>query len=224
MNIQKRISNIIAIAFISTLFIFAFTWIIFDFQNSANALKNTWSIVSSLFGGITTLIAAYIASLYFNDWKEQHNKEIRNKFALQIYDCYVSLTNSILDFGLQIEGIQPPKKTYIPFLATKNSRNLLNEFEKLNQHYDKVNIQISYLLDRLREFGIITKQEFEIQTHIQEYLNIYETLIETNMSEATTIEEIILIYNKIYEDYGNLRNKIYTLTVEQILKELQANK
>ena len=115
MSIKNKILNCFAIAFVSTLFIFAFTWIIFDFQNSANALKDTWSIVSSLFGGIATLIAAYIASLYFNDWKEQHNKEVRNKFSIQIYESYITLTNLILDFGLQIETIQPPKKLTFHF-------------------------------------------------------------------------------------------------------------
>lgn len=76
MDIKSKVSKSIAICFIGLLFTFAFTWIIFDFQKSSNSLKDTWTIITSLFSGITTLLAAYIATLLFNDWKEQHNKQI----------------------------------------------------------------------------------------------------------------------------------------------------
>ena len=69
-NIRNIILNTFATIFIITLFLFAFTWIIFNFQGSSSSLKDTWSIVSSLFGGITTLATAYIASLLFNDWRK----------------------------------------------------------------------------------------------------------------------------------------------------------
>lgn len=70
-NIQDSVIKTIAITFIVILFLFAFTWIIFDFQGSSNSLKDTWGIVSSLFGGMATLAAAYIASILFNDWKKR---------------------------------------------------------------------------------------------------------------------------------------------------------
>jgi hypothetical protein len=77
MSIKNKILNCFAIAFVSTLFIFAFTWIIFDFQNSDNTLKDTWGIVCSLFGGISTLIAAYTAILLFTDWRDNYNANIK---------------------------------------------------------------------------------------------------------------------------------------------------
>lgn len=69
MNIKNAVHNTLAITFIMLLFIFAFTWIVFEFQGSTESLKDTWAIFSSLFGGITTLVAAYVALLIYSGWK-----------------------------------------------------------------------------------------------------------------------------------------------------------
>lgn len=68
-NIKDSVTKTIAITFIILLFLFAFTWIIFDFQGSDDSLKDTWSIVSSLFSGLTTLAASYVALLIYGGWK-----------------------------------------------------------------------------------------------------------------------------------------------------------
>ena len=102
MEIKEKILNCFAIAFVSTLFIFAFTWIIFDFQNSDNTLKDTWGIVSSLFGGITTLIAAYIASLLFNDWRVQKTYELEKEYIEKLSVCLFEIYQSIFSQSSQI--------------------------------------------------------------------------------------------------------------------------
>ncbi|MGQ1614651.1 hypothetical protein ACT41Q_13355 [Acinetobacter baumannii] len=84
MKINNLIGNIIAITFISLLFVFALTWIIFDFNDSSSALKDTWSIVSSIFGGITTLAAAYIAYSVYDDWVKPHNLNIETEHKKEI--------------------------------------------------------------------------------------------------------------------------------------------
>ncbi|UUS56246.1 hypothetical protein MST16_08905 [Acinetobacter sp. YH16040_T] len=84
-DIQNKIINIIAITMAISFFCFASSWILFEFKGSSNSLKDTWSIVSSLFSGGAALIAAYIASLLFNDWKEQHNKSILSNEAKIIF-------------------------------------------------------------------------------------------------------------------------------------------
>ena len=96
------------------IFLLAFTWIIFDFQKSSNSLKDSWAIVSSLFGGFATLTAAYIASKLFNDWGEQHNKTVIADVAKQI----LINVNDDLDYLTQLTG-------YLRGLSPNNS--LLNE-------------------------------------------------------------------------------------------------
>ncbi|TNL51187.1 hypothetical protein EYB59_08680 [Acinetobacter bereziniae] len=71
MKTDNLIQNIVAFAILVTLFLIGFTWIIFDFSKSPTSLKDSLTIVSTLFGGVATLTAAYIASKLFNDWTEQ---------------------------------------------------------------------------------------------------------------------------------------------------------
>lgn len=84
MKINNLIENIIAISFVSLLFVFALTWIIFDFNNSPSALKDTWSVVGSIFGGVTTLAAAYIAYSLYDDWVKPHNLSIETEHKKEI--------------------------------------------------------------------------------------------------------------------------------------------
>jgi len=49
MKTKDLIGNVVAVSFVSLLFIFALTWIIFDFNGSSSSLKDTWSIVGSVF-------------------------------------------------------------------------------------------------------------------------------------------------------------------------------
>lgn len=69
MRIKNIVANTIAGTILALLFLLTFTWIIFDFQDSASSLKDTWSIVSSLFSGLTTLVASYVALLIYGGWK-----------------------------------------------------------------------------------------------------------------------------------------------------------
>lgn len=51
-------------------------------------LDKSFSVMIGVFGGTATLAAAYIASLLFNDWKEQHDKEIEIKFILRVLEYF----------------------------------------------------------------------------------------------------------------------------------------
>lgn len=80
MKFSRLISTIFLATTISCIYLFAgILW----FYVSADAecktlslLKDSLSTTSGFFGGIATLVAAYIASRLFNDWKEQHNKQV----------------------------------------------------------------------------------------------------------------------------------------------------
>lgn len=88
MSLKNLVSNTIATCILILLFLIAFTWIIFDFNQSSSSLKDSFSIVSSLFGGIATLAAAYIASRLFNDWKEQQRHINSSEFARIVMSSY----------------------------------------------------------------------------------------------------------------------------------------
>lgn len=51
-------------------------------------LDKSFGAAFGFFSGAATLAAAYIASRLFNDWKEQHNKEIEIQFILKVIDSF----------------------------------------------------------------------------------------------------------------------------------------
>ena len=81
---QKTIVNALAVTVIATLFFFALTFILFDFFKAGTSLKDAWGTLGSFFGGITTLVAAYIAAQLFNDWRVVKQYEIILNYVLII--------------------------------------------------------------------------------------------------------------------------------------------
>lgn len=78
MNISKLASTVILATAFATLFLFAFLFYLYG------DLKDALSDTASFFGGIATLVAAYIATQLFNDWKEQHNKNLEKDAVYKI--------------------------------------------------------------------------------------------------------------------------------------------
>lgn len=96
MKIKNLINNVLAISFVGLLFLFSFTWIVFNFNGSTSTLKDTWSIVSSIFSGTTTLIASYIAYSLYEDWRKPQNFNIeveQKKEILRIIRKIIPLEN-----------------------------------------------------------------------------------------------------------------------------------
>lgn len=100
-NINNIVANTLAIAFVVTLFLFAFTWIIFDFQGSAISLKDTWTIVASLLSALATLIASYIAYLIYSQWRLQAEYSSKIQDLKELVNNLHEIKNEILNLRSQ---------------------------------------------------------------------------------------------------------------------------
>lgn len=78
MNISKMASTVILATAFVTIFIFAFLFYLYE------DLKDALSDTASFFGGIATLVAAYIATQLFNDWKVVKQYEIKLDYVSTI--------------------------------------------------------------------------------------------------------------------------------------------
>jgi len=146
-DIKDSIAKTLAITFIITLFLFAFTWIIFNFQNSSDALKDTWGIVSSLFGGISTLIAAYIAYTLYVDWRTPHDLNIETEYKKEILRV--------------IRKLSPLEFTYDRLVSNhflyKSNPEFTIPININNEELEKLGDYINELLGLLDELYIITR-------------------------------------------------------------------
>lgn len=85
-SIKDKVQTVILLCFLIIFPIFALAFCFYSQTNLgfSEVLDKSFSVSIGFFGGAATLTASYIATLLFNDWREQHNKNIDVAFINQI--------------------------------------------------------------------------------------------------------------------------------------------
>lgn len=96
MKFKKEIFQILTVFILVTALFTSFSWICIHYQKPSESAKETLSIAVTFMGVLGTVFAALIAVLLFNDWKDQHNKQIVNKFGLQVYEIFSEFEKKLL--------------------------------------------------------------------------------------------------------------------------------
>ena len=99
MSISKLASAVILATSFATIFLFAFIFYLFGGKDSA--LKDALSMTASFFGGIATLVAAYIGTQLFNDWKDQEKYRITSSLALDCLKDYLAAKDMLFCYVFQ---------------------------------------------------------------------------------------------------------------------------
>lgn len=205
MKKSNLVGNISAISFVSLLFVFVLTWIIFDFNGSSSSLKDTWSIVSSIFSGITTLAAAYVAYYLYDDWSKPHNLSIETehkKDILKIIRKIIPLEHKydrLISYHYMYRD--QPDRT-IPIELNQNE---INEFSN----------NINELLGLLHELYFITKDE-NINNFTLKYFNyaqLYNFILHKSESlykSGDNAELVKFLGTKLEFDYIDIEGKKWT--------------
>lgn len=47
---------------------------------TTSTIKDSLGLLVAVFGGMATILATYMAAILFNDWREQHNAQIKNTY------------------------------------------------------------------------------------------------------------------------------------------------
>ncbi|WP_151789815.1 hypothetical protein [Acinetobacter nosocomialis] len=207
MKTKDLIGNVVAVSFVSLLFIFALTWIIFDFNGSSSSLKDTWSIVGSVFGGITTLAAAYIAYSLYDDWVKPHNLNIETEHKKDI----LKIIRKISPLEHKYDGLISKYLLY-PDQPDRTIPIEINESD-LSEFINNVN----ELLGLLHELYFITKDE-KISNITNQYFN-YAQLYGFILSKSEYLykngnkEDLLKFLRlKLKFDYIDLDGKKWTTT------------
>lgn len=194
---KEKIINALVITVIATLFFFALTFILFNFLKIETSLKEAWETLGSFFGGITTLVAAYVASRLFNDWKEQERITFIRDIAHDTANLMTQLILSMQQYPR--DGI-----TEIKVLHSKITTNL--SFLNLQIKDDEIN--------KVNEnFGVFMADFYSILIHaIDDVLTPEQTKKEINENITSFKVEYAYIANlididKIYEKIKNLQPK-----------------
>lgn len=154
-SISKLASTVILATSFATIFLFAFIFYLLGGKDSA--LKDALSMTASFFGGIATLVAAYIATQLFNDWKDEYNHRLESSILMEyinkldIIDEAANQLQATLTFSSESEmdSLDDQVKDVHPYVLTSeikkqkddfnshnfNSWTVSNKYQLLNDNY-----------------------------------------------------------------------------------------
>ncbi|WP_151752521.1 hypothetical protein [Acinetobacter bereziniae] len=198
MKTQFLIKNTIAFAVVFSLFIIAFTWIIFDFNSSSSSLKDSLSIATGIFGGVATLAAAYIATHLYEDWRVSqtaiNRAELAKNTQLSLYSLVCLCTfyyklafskKAVLN-GVDSPGISEDFKTRAKLMPWE-CHVLKNEFKK----------EFDVLFKQFELSLLMYERSFNMQFKVdQSYLDNYRFAIGgvlRDLSQSKSKSEINLM-------------------------------
>lgn len=190
MNISKMASTVILATAFTTIFLFAFLFYLYG------DLKDALSDAASFFGGIATLVAAYVATELFNDWRDQHNKNIESSLILKIVESFNNFDEKLSYF------YGPISKSY----DREQIEAFDPIFEKLkNNKYEILfDLQMSFLkvIDSIEKYSIVEGNYNQIHKELKHYKSKFRTFLK--ICEGLDYTNIRSARDTLYIHYGNL--------------------
>lgn len=138
MSISKLASTVILATSFATIFLFAFIFYLLGGKDST--LKDVLSMTASFFGGIATLVAAYIATQLFNDWKDEYNHRLESSILMEyinkldIIDEAANRLQATLTFSSESEmdSLDDQVKDVHPYVLTFEIKKQKDDFNSHN--------------------------------------------------------------------------------------------
>lgn len=205
----------ILIASFATIYLFGLIFYIYKNADSQtlSTLKDSLSTTSGFFGGIATLVAAYIASKLFNRWEDQHNKQVNSDFIMKLYDCLFEmrqLSTSSVGFIRN-------------YLTKENKSNYVQQLRENNQRlcylidYSALKLSdVAYVITEDDYENIFSKQITIITNKLYDLNELYKIFLETDNPDTihpiykqledinqidTSLEETLIDLNARYRAF-----------------------
>ncbi|MCG5225722.1 hypothetical protein [Acinetobacter pittii] len=182
-----------------------------------------------------TLTAGFLAPgaafILFTDWREQHNKQVRNEFGLKVFNQFEKFSKEIDQLGFiytELEYLLPDesKDKLDPFRIPLGLDHPIFEMTKpLMQRYSKqmylIQDEFNTLIDNFRYFGVVTNQLNPmvpwIKGILEDFANIHDEL---NDGYSEYLQFLEIFEEKIYR-YTRVRSEIEGKLTLNILQQLQ---
>ncbi|MFN4105715.1 MULTISPECIES: hypothetical protein [Acinetobacter] len=226
MKISRLASTIFLAATISTIYLFGLIFYTLNNidGNKISILKDSISLTSNFFGGIAALIAAYIATQLFNDWREQHNKEVTNVFRLKVLEQYELFCEAVSAYRLSCSHLESNLFQYA--LAEQLSTPLVgldsyeNEREKILQKIQEIEINYDDLCRKLKQYGRASNSMNMINRNIQYYQEKL-TEISDNQLRNMDLNTFSAYCSGLEVGYLDLQNMINDIDCSNIIDSLK---
>lgn len=193
MKISKFVSTIILTTVFSSIYLFGFIFWLYVNANdkTLELLKESLSTTSSFFGGITTLVAAYIAANLFNDWKIQHNKTVEKEIAWDVIQKFDIADTHLAQFR---DSFYLFKFKFIALYEMPDDevKNLNSDLQKILLELKGVILKFASYLESLRKYSIVAENTYydDRKNQILEICLKIITLQNLKITLPTSIDDI----------------------------------
>ncbi|MGA6135867.1 hypothetical protein ACPER7_06115 [Acinetobacter dispersus] len=220
--------SIVVIAIISLFLLFCILGIILYYWGESSAAKDALSIVSGLFGGITTLGAAIIAAYLFNDWKEQQRHQNSLDFAKVALDSYKAFDRS---FDALVDSLA----TLLACLENDSSYTIDEDWHNeiiedcgktvdlfYYFHNDFVNyLYVKYPLDLDNDLVIDTEMNINIEKWESDLHSFHEKIYELSLERRKRAQNLTILRKLTSPPMEDLSGDCVAVIRETILKPLK---
>lgn len=198
-------------------------YFIFKNWGDVTAVKDSLSIISGIFGGLATLGAAVIAANLFNDWRDQHNKSVKNQFSIETYNKFSEFEQSITLCTFDIEKLQASisNAEYHIEPGTPRYQECLPLIEEIFTKIKLVKMNFYDYLSKQRAYGAVIGQVEKTKENLDNYLDEFNKIYKNDLNEFYNVQTLV---NEVIEEtlnYSELSYKIYESSIQEMLIQLR---
>ncbi|HFF2590174.1 hypothetical protein [Acinetobacter baumannii] len=231
-TLSQKIKDVV---FYSLVFFILYTIIAYLLET--NWLSKTIDLpkINGILKDSLTLTAAFLAPgaafILFTDWREQHNKQVRNEFGLKVFNQFEKFSREIDQFGFiytELECLLPDeaKDKLDPFRIRlgldhpifKNNEHLI---KSLLKQFQLIQDEFNTLMDKFRYFGVVTNQLKLMVPWITGLLKEFENIHDELNDSYSEYLHFLEIYEEKIILYSRLRSEIEEKLTLNILQQLQ---
>lgn len=213
-------STFVAIIIISIL-VLSTVAIILSYWGDVNAFKDSMNIIVGIFGGLTTLGAAIIAAYLFNDWRDQHNKQVQNSLALQVFSAFSIFEKNLREFSLYLSHLEDLRRSYEMTWDLISKNGDIIYIRNIESKKDEMDLNFHAFLDQLRSFYVFSNNLKQYEESYFRYHNKFTDINHNPLPIYTPIDQLV-DYNTKYIGYTDLKNMIDSLEIKKIITNLNA--
>ncbi|WP_349913095.1 hypothetical protein [Acinetobacter pittii] len=192
MNKSAISISIFIIGFILLLLLISIFGILYFYWGNSKAIQDSLSTTGSIFGAIATLGAAAVAAYLFNDWKEQHNKQVTNTLALQAYQEFSNFEKNTLELATYITDLEVLIHSYeceLDYNALYRSGDLIYVQNIVNKK-SEMNIIFLSFLSKLRAYINIRERYINFDDRQSFYHSKFLSINKSELESNSLIEDL----------------------------------
>lgn len=180
------------------------------------------SAFGSILGACAAFFAAFVAAYLFNDWKEQHNKQVTNTLALQAYDEFSKFEKNTLELATYISDLEILIGSYeceLDYEALRKDDGLIYIQNVVNKKAE-LNINFLSLISKLRTYLHVKDQYINFDERQSFYHSKFVSINNYEL-DSTTLRHDLNEWESNLIGYRDLIQILKKNEINQLLNDLR---